>query len=161
MIVDTKPDVVLIAQEGGHDANSMRAIADALQKIGIKKVIFAGPTPHWRPYLPSVLAGRLYPNIPKFTHTGVDKNFLILNQQLKNQFSSIDNASYISIIDLFCNFEGCLIYIGDDVKKGITTWDYGHLTPMASEYFAKNILVPSIKKASTEANILDKDSLEP
>lgn len=144
-IFDTKPDVVLIAQARGHNAKSMRGIADMLQKIGIKKVIFIGPTPQWQPDLPSVLIGKLYPNIPRNTNVGVDKNVLILNEKLKNQFSTVLNASYQSITDLFCNIEGCLIYLGDDIKTGITSWDYGHLTPIASEFFSEKVLVPSIK----------------
>ena len=143
-ILDAKPDVVLIGQNDGHDANTMRTIADALQKTGIKKVIFTGPTPHWITDLPIMLVDRFYPKIPRYTYAGVDKKFLILNQKLKEQFTSVHNATYLSITDLFCNAEGCLIYIGDDVETGITSWDHGHLTPIASEYFANKILVPSL-----------------
>ena len=143
-ILDTKPDVVLIGQNDGHDANTMRTIADNLRKIGIKKVIFTGPTPHWRLDLPSVLVGKLFPNIPKYTFIGLDKKFLTLNQNLKNEFSTIHNATYLSITDFFCTAEGCLTYIGNDVETGVTTFDNGHLSTIASEYFANNILVPSI-----------------
>lgn len=41
----------------------------------------------------------------------------------------------------FCNSEGCLTYIGSDRAEGITSFDVGHLTPIASDYLAKNLLV--------------------
>jgi peptidoglycan/LPS O-acetylase OafA/YrhL len=144
-ILDAKPEVVLIAQSDNHDYLTMRAIADNLEKIGIKKVIFTGPTPHWKPNLPTILALKLYQNIPKYTYIGINKFFLIKDQELKNQFSKINNATYLSILDVFCNVNGCLTFIGVDIKAGITTWDHGHLSPIASEYFAEKILVPSIR----------------
>ena len=42
---------------------------------------------------------------------------------------------------VFCNNEGCLTYLGSDVKLGLTTWDGGHLSPMSSEYLAEQYLV--------------------
>jgi hypothetical protein len=144
-IIEIKPDIVLIAQDIDHDASSMRIIAEALENIGIKKVIFTGPTPHWRPDLPIILASKFYPNIPKYTYVGINEKLLIIDQSLKKEFSTINNATYISIIDSMCISEGCLVYIGNDVKAGVTSFDYGHLSPVASEYFAKNILVPLIK----------------
>ncbi len=51
---------------------------------------------------------------------------------------------YVDIISAFCNDNGCLTRIGGDPTNGITTWDYGHLTPVASEYLAKKSLVSVI-----------------
>ena len=34
--------------------------------------------------------------------------------------------------------------IGDDKKTGITSFDHGHLTPIASDYLAKNVLLKNI-----------------
>ena len=47
-------------------------------------------------------------------------------------------------MNLFCNQDGCLVYLGDDKMAGLTSFDYAHLMPVASDYLAKNLLVPLI-----------------
>lgn len=47
-------------------------------------------------------------------------------------------------MDYFCNIEGCLVYYGDDIREGIASWDYGHITPVASYHFAKDALATSV-----------------
>lgn len=47
---------------------------------------------------------------------------------------------YVSIVDHFCAVDGCLVYLGDDRMLGLTSWDYGHLTPLASVDLAKAVL---------------------
>jgi len=43
-------------------------------------------------------------------------------------------------------------YIGDDKKTGITSWDYGHLTLVASDFLAKNLLAPLIVDNNAKPN---------
>jgi hypothetical protein len=52
------------------------------------------------------------------------------------------------VIGFFCNESGCLIRIGNNKQTGITTWDAGHMTPIASDYLAKNLLVKLIVEDS-------------
>jgi hypothetical protein len=63
---------------------------------------------------------------------------------LKKGFKQTSNARYVSLFDYFCHADGCLIYYGDDVKAGITTYDYGHLATPASDQFARDVLVPTV-----------------
>jgi hypothetical protein len=51
-------------------------------------------------------------------------------------------AHYIDVIDLLCNSNGCLTYLGNDPRSGLTSMDTNHLTPLASAYVAKNLIIP-------------------
>ena len=73
-----------------------------------------------------------------------DKDVLAKNSLLQANFKQTDAAIFVNLIDFFCNKDGCLTYVGDDKKTGITSFDYGHLTPIASDYLAKNLLVDVI-----------------
>ena len=139
-IKELKPKFVIIGQNIQHNAKEMRKISDALVGIGVGNVIFTGPTPHWAPKLPSIIAYKLLPHTPQRTFIGVNKDIFELDRKVKSEFFSSSNVLYISLIDYFCNDGGCLVYYGNDVSDGITTWDYGHLTPIASYNFAKDVL---------------------
>ena len=143
-INDTKPNVVIVAQNLGHNVNSFNKITEKLSSLGIKKIIFVGATPHWTSNLPNIIMRRLWPNIPERTYVGINEEVLKNNIMLQETFTQTENSIFANIIDLFCNESGCLTYLGDDKKAGITSWDSGHLTPIASDYVAKNLLVSLI-----------------
>lgn len=142
-IIETKPDVVVIGQNLNHNVRNMELLGTDLNSIGVKKVIFTGPSPHWVTELPSIVVN-LWDNVPRKTRAGLNTRVMNLNKNLKKHFDLSDNIRFVSIIDNFCDDSGCLVYIGDSLKTGITTWDYGHLTPLASLDFAKNVLVDEI-----------------
>ena len=138
-----KPDLVVIGQNLGHDSNRMYEVALELKSIGVKKVIFTGPAPHWVPSLPNVVA-RLLPLVPSRTFFGIDKSVLELDKRLKLATLNSTNFDYISLIDYFCNVEGCLLHFESDIAASVTSHDYGHLTPTDSYHLAKDVLVPFI-----------------
>jgi peptidoglycan/LPS O-acetylase OafA/YrhL len=139
-ISETKPDVVIVGQQDKHSIETMATLSSALSQLGVGKVIFTGPTPHWRADLPSIVIHKLWDNTPRRTFTGLDKSFIKQDQQLKSNFKTGPGSIYVSVIDYFCDKEGCLIFTGNDRKSGITSWDYGHLTPVASDLFARDVL---------------------
>jgi len=140
-----KPDVVIIGQNLGHDIKRMKSFSERLKSLGVDKIIFTGPTPHWNPSLPAVLA-RSLPKVPERTFYGIDRGVLELDAKLKIESSKYPNFEYISLMDFFCNKDGCLTHYSSDVAASVTTWDYGHLAPIASRHLAKEILVPRIVK---------------
>ena len=142
-IKQSQPDVVIIGQNQGHNLNNMLSIANTLQQIGIKKVIFTGPTPHWNKDLPSIVIN-LWENTPNFTKIGLDLNVVKLDNEILNTFPNTKKTHYVSLINELCNESGCQIFIGNDKKLGITSWDYGHLTPVASVKVARKKLIPLI-----------------
>ena len=137
------PDVVVIGQNRGHDLRNMKKLATALEAFGVKRVLFTGPSPHWVPGLPSV-AARFLPDVPQRTHAGVDRKIIEADYRLRKQATSESGVDYVSLIEYFCDSGGCLLYYGGDPAEGATSWDYGHLTPLASHDLAKNLLVPLI-----------------
>jgi hypothetical protein len=58
------------------------------------------------------------------------------------------NSQFIDLKEYFCNERGCLVYLGDDPKIGLTSLDGNHLSPIASDDVAKNLLLPMMIKGS-------------
>jgi peptidoglycan/LPS O-acetylase OafA/YrhL len=137
------PDVVIIAQRNGPDLASSQEINQALKAIGVHKVIFMGPVPQWTASLPKIIVRKLWDSTPGRSYVGIDKTFLAVNSKLKDEFS-VNGLTYIDVISLFCNVDGCLTRIGDDRLQDIITDDYGHLLPIASDYLAKYLLVKAV-----------------
>lgn len=121
----------------------MALLSEQLKSIGVRKVIFTGPTPQWTTDLPKVVV-KLWDNVPRRTRLGSDSKVIELDRNLKRDFQQTDSVRFVSIVDNFCDQSGCLVYLGDSIKDGIISWDYGHLTPIASLDFSRNVLVKKI-----------------
>ena len=146
VIKKTKPQIVIVGQNLGHNFETMKKLSSDLRGVGVQRIIFTGPSPHWIPSLPVVIARKL-PNVPKHTFKGLDKRVLDLDLKLKKLSSQSSLFEYVSLIDFFCNDDGCLThYTQDDVAASVTAWDYGHLTPIASYHLAKDLLAPFVTK---------------
>ncbi len=139
-IAKAKPDVVIVAQEGGQRNRRFVEISTKIQPLGIKRTLFAGPTPHWMTGLPAIVARKLWPDPPRRTFVSYNPRTWELNDALNTGFLTTDAMAFVDIIGTFCNAEGCLIYLGDDVKTGLTSMDDAHLLPIASEYLARQLL---------------------
>ncbi len=137
----TKPNVVIVAQDLGHDSSSIEIIRAKLTSLGVGKIIFTGPTPHWTADLPKIILRNFWENTPNRTFSGIDSSIFKENSLLEKNFSQSDKVIFVNLINFFCNKSGCLTYIGNNKETGLTTFDYGHLTPIASEYLAKKLLV--------------------
>ncbi len=154
LIKKVRPDTVVIAQNDEHDLAKISSMKSTLELLGIKNIIFAGPTVHWQRDLPKVILRDLWQNTPQRTFVGVEDKMLRANQKLKQDFKPSGASQFVSLTDYFCSQEGCLTYIGTDRKLGITSFDHVHLTPIASEAFAKDVLVPAIiKQKDTKTNL--------
>ena len=140
-----KPKIVIVGQNLGHDLNSMEKLSAVLKKAGVERVIFTGPSPHWVPTLPAVVV-RMLPKVPARTFIGIDYGVLKLDQKLKSRSINFKDFEYISLIDFFCNGDGCLVHYSSEIATSLTSWDYGHLTPIASFHLAKELLVPVIMR---------------
>lgn len=144
-IKELKPELVVIAQNAGHRVAEIKSITEALVRLGVQHVVLVGPSPHWTPSLPST-AARLLPHVPARTWSHVDKAVLMQNTNLSKQLSTVPRLTYVSLTDYFCNEIGCTVFLGSDAAAGLTSWDYGHLTPLASRAFGEEVLKPTIKK---------------
>lgn len=142
----TRPDVVLLAQSANHQADVLVALAEKLRKLGVKKVLLVGPAPHWRQALPKLVIRKWWSHTPERTWEQLDGASMRDNDALRVAVARQRDAGivFVDLLNILCNSEGCLTRIGADRKTGATSWDAGHLTPVASEYVALNGLAQAI-----------------
>jgi peptidoglycan/LPS O-acetylase OafA/YrhL len=140
----TRPDAVVIAQKDGHDLEQMNEIRQHLERIGIRRIVFVGPSPHWRYDLPNIILRAAWEPTPRYMRIGLDEDMIGLDRALQRSFPNDPHARYVSLIDPMCTSVGCLTYFGSDRRSGITTYDYAHLSIVASDFVAKRVLVPTI-----------------
>ncbi len=139
-ITALRPDVVVLAQDAGHLVWRTQLIADKLAKLGVTRILSVGPTPHWMVPLPTIVARRLWHDTPRRTSIGIDRPLAFRNTVIIDNFTTSAHLAYVDVMGLFCNAEGCLTYLGDDRKAGLTSPDESHLTPIASDYLARERL---------------------
>jgi peptidoglycan/LPS O-acetylase OafA/YrhL len=144
-IKESIPEVVIIAELHVPDIETLYAIANELKRLGVEKVVIAGSPPSWNGYLPSIVVRNFYSKTPQRTYDGVNMSVIAVNRDLrehfKHDFKQDGQIVFADLIDTFCNTDGCLVFIGNDERNGITTYDWGHLSPAASDYLAKSLLV--------------------
>lgn len=143
-IKTAKPDVVIVAQEQGHTLEKMKLITHKLQKLGVKKIIFTGPVPEWDLPLHMIVARKFWRHTPRRTTVGLKQHIIDLNQHLVTHFKETKGVVFVDLMHVLCNEKGCLTYIGKDRKTGLTAFDTEHLTSIASNKLAKEVLVEKI-----------------
>ncbi|MBA2655498.1 MAG: acyltransferase [Tatlockia sp.] len=143
-IKTAKPEVVIVAQVARHSIEQMNLIATKLKDLGVKKIIFMGPIPQWDNFLNKIIANSFWRNTPRRTFFGVNQAIIKENNELVSKFKETKDILFVNLVNFFCNEQGCLTYIGNDKKRGITTFDYAHMAPIASDKLAKEILVNKI-----------------
>jgi len=148
-----KPDVVILAHAKHQSFEDFSRIAEALLNLGVKKVVVMGPTPQWRwGGLPKIILRRLWDNTPERTYYGTTPETWKDNDRLRSGFAAHPrgNIVFVDLIGFFCTKDGCLTRIGNDRMTGITARDYGHLTLVASDYLAKNLLVKAVTSLNSQ-----------
>ncbi|MBJ2221066.1 acyltransferase family protein [Pseudomonas sp. MF7453] len=140
------PQILVIAQIGGHDMfNNLAALVERAKGYGVKHVIVVGPVPRYNTALHQMVIRKYWFNTPKRVNENFAGDIFPTDTWLKKRASTA-GFEYVSALDAFCNSEGCMTYVGDDRKTGLVTFDVGHLTSKASEFFARTALVPVIVK---------------
>ena len=149
MIQEVRPEVVVLAQSIKWNKEKIDDLVLKLSTFGVKKIIFVGQSPEWSDALPTLLLRKQVAGIPRYTNTGLIKSVMQENQEIRSTLfkkSLVKNVTveFIDVMETFCTTDGCLVYIGDDVKTGITYFDSHHLSPIASDYLAKDSLIQAI-----------------
>jgi hypothetical protein len=143
---EAKPEVVVVAQSAAFSPEWAAATAGKLKRLGAGKIVFVGAVPHWSADLPKLVARGSWPPARR-TYAGIDRSMLASNARLQRDLETDPAVRFANATDALCNDDGCLVYFGDDVARGIASWDDGHLTPVASDYLARTLLVPIITGA--------------
>ena len=145
VIKKTHPQTVVIAQSIAWQISEVQSLSAALKKLGVSRIVFVGQSPEWSDALPTLIMRKQVVGIPERTKSGLVPETLAINERTKQIFSSSkEGVVFVDLIDLFCNADGCLVYLGDDPVSGLTYFDSHHLSPVASDYLAKNTLVKAI-----------------
>lgn len=139
-ILENKLDTVIVAQAKAHTSAELQAIGARLGSAGVEHVIFPGPAPRWDVDLYKIILKKLWADTPERTWSGIDHRVRLVNERLKKEFSAEKDFVYVDLYRVFCNESGCLTRIGSDRQRDIASWDVSHLTPVASDYLAKNHL---------------------
>ena len=126
------PDVVLVGQGSDHEAATMQALASAVLGEGAGGVVMTGPVPRWNAALWRTVATKYWRSTPQRLTEELDPAPLNLDTTLKTSLQLPAHASYVSLIDILCNKDGCLTRVGEDRMRDISTWDVAHLTLPAS-----------------------------
>jgi hypothetical protein len=139
------PQVVVIAQSTAWQISEVESLTAALKKLGVQRIVFVGQNPQWSDALPTLMMRKQVVGIPQRTKSGLVPETLAINERTKQIFTSPESGiAFVDLIELFCNEDGCLVYLGKDPVSGMTYFDSHHLSPVASDYLAKNSLVKAI-----------------
>ena len=144
-IKKTHPQTVVIAQSTAWKSSEVELLTSTLKKLGVQRIVFVGQSPEWSDALPTLMMRKQVVGIPQRTKSGLIPETLTMNERTKQIFASAESGvAFVDLIDLFCNADGCLVYLGNDPVSGMTYFDSHHLSPVASDYLAKNSLVKAI-----------------
>ena len=106
-----------------------------------------GPVPRYDQSLNQLVVRKFWNNMPRRTKENLLPASFDTDRALTSKYSGgAGGFEYLSALGAFCNADGCMTYLGDDRKTGLVTFDYGHLSPPASIYFAETVLAPLIMK---------------
>ena len=144
-IKKTRPQAVVLAQSTAWKFPEVESLSITLKNLGVQRIVFVGQSPEWSDSLPTLMMRKQVVGIPERTKSGLVPETLALNESTKQIFATPESGIvFVDLIDLFCNADGCLVYLGKDPVSGMTYFDSHHLSPVASDYLAKNSLVKAI-----------------
>lgn len=144
-IKNARPEIVLLAQRDAWDSSQIDLLFDELKKMGVKKVLYLGKSPEWLAKLPKIISRQNTYSIRRYSKASLNLENLQLNAAARENFHGEPGKQYIDLIDLLCNVDGCLTYIGNDLTTGLTSLDSNHLSPAASDYVAKELLIKQLE----------------
>jgi len=155
------PDVVILASDSFFDVPLVRRLALELKGVGVKHVIAAGLVPHWSGNLYRIVFRNFWPDVPRRIKSFLDRRIRDEDLRSLEALTADEPFEYISMFNTLCDSDGCLSYLGDDLKTGLVTFDNAHLRPKASEYVARNALTPMILRDLERRDGRTSDAKEP
>jgi peptidoglycan/LPS O-acetylase OafA/YrhL len=110
---------------------TLRSTIDALEKAGVANIVVLGPSPVWKGSLPKQMydawaAGRPFHVVPERLATGLNPEAVVVDRKMHRDLEG-SRATYVSLIDFFCDADGCLTHAPEGPTHPVT-FDYGHLT---------------------------------
>ncbi|CCD90369.1 putative Acyltransferase, group 3; O-antigen acetylase [Bradyrhizobium sp. ORS 375] len=143
------PDILLIAPSTPVPLDVARQLATMARQAGVKHVVVVGPLPRFVADLYKIVLRRYWPEVPRRIRGFTTESFALTDRTFRASLGAAEPFEYLSMMDHFCNDDGCLVFVGDDPKAGLVVLDKEHLRPMASRFAAKTALVPVITRLLT------------
>ena len=148
-----RPDLVVIAQGGGHQAIDWPTLSDRVLALGAKRVVVVGPFPVWRPGLPRIYAERHISDHAEYVSAGLDTSSFEIDRAIAERLTGRAGVTYLSLLDHLCplsrreRFGGtsqpaCLARVPGEGPLDLMALDFGHLTPKGSSYLGRVIWQP-------------------
>ncbi len=139
-----KPDIVILAQIGGHEETDWTALAARVRERGARQVVVVGPIPQWRPSLPEIVVAQYWGRSFERVSYGLDQSLLAVDRDLKQKYAGATELRYVSMIDRLCNADGCFGAVPGSDPPELMAFDFGHLTLKGSAYIADAVLRPAL-----------------
>lgn len=140
-----RPDIVLLAQRDQWKTESVDYLYKNIKAAGVKKILYLGKSPEWTANLSKIVARGDWLGLSKYSKAGLNLNALDLDEIARKEFRGSKDKIYLNLIQLFCTDDGCLVYLGDDAKTGITSFDTNHLSPKASSFAVKELVLKHLQ----------------
>jgi peptidoglycan/LPS O-acetylase OafA/YrhL len=138
-----KPDLLILAQVGGHQDTDWTALASKARQLGAQDVLLVGPMPQWRPSLPEIVTGQYWGRSFSRVGYGLDRSLFELDRLLKDRYAQSGTLRYVSLLDRLCNADDCVATVPGSEPPELIAFDFGHLTLQGSAYVAREILKPA------------------
>lgn len=149
-IAELKPEVLILSQAGDHLSTDWDALANHVRDLGVGRVVLVGPAPMWVPSLPEIFINRFWETRTPHIAYGLSTARLTLDEDLRRRFAASTTLTYVSIINRFCDADGCLAVIPGIDPPELMTFDAVHLTPLGSVYLAQHVLRPVLRPGSAQ-----------
>ena len=137
-IAAVRPAVVVVAQARGHEKTDWQALSAQLHALGVRRVVLVGPLPQWYPSLPEVIVTQRWGKDNHRIAEGLSQEAVATNAALSALGLVQAGVTFVSPIGNLCDSRGCIAIVPGGNE--LFAVDYGHLTPAASLYLAREIL---------------------
>lgn len=143
-----KPAIVIMAQRDSWDQFAVNGISAKLSSLGVNAIYFLGKSPEWKADLPKIVLRKYWLNIPKRSKADLITDSDLADRAVKQFINASPRSQFIDLKEYFCSELGCFVYLGNSPKNGLTSLDSNHLSPIASDYVARDLLLPLIFEGS-------------
>jgi hypothetical protein len=139
-IAELKPEFLILAQAGDHEATDWQALASHARALGVGRVVVVGPVPVWTPSLPEVVTSQYWGKDFSRVSRGLMTARAAADSRMSARYAGSDIVTYVSAMSRLCNADGCRATVPGSDPAELVAFDSGHLTPRGSVYVADLVL---------------------
>lgn len=138
-IKQNPPDQIILAGRWNPHNQAWQQLKNTvtqLHQIGIQDIVIIGPAPIWNRALPHILARFNVPfeRLPKRLQSYLEKDIFLVDRDMQLAAQQWQ-VSYVSLLSILCNQQGCLTRLGKHPHQ-LLSLDDSHFTLAGSKYVA-------------------------